>query len=72
MPKWIEHLITESDNHTYDAIRIMAVFAMLEFMIKSLHNFDPISFGQGFGYMAAGVGVALALKPETKAADGTP
>lgn len=73
MPEWIKNALTETNNHTYDLVRILTVCSVLLFLILTAYDvvvvhrpFDMVNFGTGFGVLIAGVGAALALKPETK------
>ena len=68
--------ITESDNATLDAIRLLAVIAVviglslqvwvvIRWVGPSPQLFDFQAFGLGLGAVFAGVGAALKLKPES-------
>ena len=69
----LKQLLTETDNHTQDLFRWLAVLAVFAGIIYSgydlicLHNpFNFTTYGSGVGLLLAGVGAALAMKPETK------
>lgn len=72
MPKWLKLLLTESDNYTYDIVRILAVFSVVEFLSLQIyvtitsHAFDGVGFGAGIGGVLVATGAALKLKPESK------
>lgn len=73
MPKWIDDALTETNNHTYDIVRILALTGAVQYLGLNLYevihmskDFDMLNFGIGLGSVFAGVGVALKLKPETK------
>ena len=71
-------MLTESDNSTVDAIRVLALVAVIIGLALQIwvvvrwigpapQPFDFQAFGIGVGALFGGVGVALKLKPETQA-----
>ena len=71
-------MLTESDNSTVDAIRVLAlisviiglalqVWVVVRWIGPAPQPFDFQAFGIGVGALFGGVGVALKLKPETQA-----
>ena len=72
---WLKQMLTESDNATFDAVRVLAVLAILVGLALQVwvvirwigpapQPFDMLTFGTGLGAVFGGVGVALKLKPE--------
>ena len=71
--EWLKQLLTESDNHTQDLFRWLAVLSVLVGLGLSIYSvafkgqsFDMIQFGTGIGLLLAGTGAALAMRPESK------
>ena len=64
--------LTGIDNQTIDPGRVGGAAATAVFLALSIadmainHHFDPLAFGGGFGALASGVGVLLALKAPTE------
>ncbi len=69
-------ILTESDNRTVDAVRVLAVLAVviglalqvwvvIRWVGPAPQPFDFQEFGLGLGAVFAGVGAALKLKPES-------
>lgn len=71
----LRQLMTESDNHTHDLYRYLAVLSIVVglglniYAVLKGQPFDMQTFGIGTGALFAGVGVALGLKKETKDAE---
>ena len=74
---FFKDIFTESDNSTYDHIRVLAILAVviglslqvwvvIRWVGPSPQPFDFQQFGIGVGSVFAGVGAALKLKPESK------
>ena len=70
-------MLTESDNSTVDAIRVLALISVIIGLALQVwvvvrwigpvpQPFDFQAFGIGVGALFGGVGVALKLKPETQ------
>lgn len=73
MKAFLNQLMTESNNHTQDVFRWLAVLSVLGGIIYAgydlihLHNpFNFATYGTGVGALLAGAGAALAMKPESK------
>ena len=77
MSRFFKDLCTESDNDTYDHVRILAVIAVIiglglqvwvviRWVGPQPQPFDFQNFGIGLGALFGGVGAALKLKPESK------
>lgn len=70
MPIWLKHLLTLSDNTTYDIVRVLAVVSFIQYLgsegwvLYKTTVFDAQSFGIGLGAVIAGVGVALKFNPD--------
>jgi len=70
MPTFLKHLLTLSDNSTYDIVRVLAVVSLIQFLgsegyvVYKSGAFDAQSFGMGLGAVIAGVGVALKFNPD--------
>jgi hypothetical protein len=71
-------MLTESDNSTVDAVRVLALVAVVIGLALQIwvvvrwfgpapQPFDFQNFGIGVGALFGGVGVALKLKPESQA-----
>jgi hypothetical protein len=71
-------MLTESDNSTIDAIRVLAlvsviiglalqIWVVVRWFGPAPQPFDFQNFGIGVGALFGGVGVALKLKPESQA-----
>jgi hypothetical protein len=71
-------MLTESDNSTVDAVRVLALVAVIIGLALQIwvvvrwfgpapQPFDFQNFGIGVGALFGGVGVALKLKPESQA-----
>jgi hypothetical protein len=71
-------MLTESDNSTVDAVRVLALVAVIIGLALQIwvvvrwfgpapQPFDFQNFGIGVGALFGGVGIALKLKPETQA-----
>lgn len=67
-PGWLREMITEADNATHDAKRIIGLGMAGQFMWLNAHAvvfnhqaFDPVAFGTGAGAVIAGLGVAIGL-----------
>jgi hypothetical protein len=71
-------MLTESDNSTIDAIRVLALVAVIIGLALQIwvvvrwfgpapQPFDFQNFGIGVGALFGGVGIALKLKPESQA-----
>lgn len=71
MRKFISDLFTESDNKTWDLIRIIAGLlsvSVVGFTVLSLlkgNAFDMMNFGTGTGALLGGIGAALGFKKDT-------
>lgn len=64
MPVWLRELLTEADNSTPDFLRIIAVLGVLVFLglaVVNWSNFEPISFGTGFGAVLLAAGSAVRI-----------
>ena len=73
MKDLLRQLFTESNNHTQDVFRWLAVLSVLAgifyagYDLIHLHNaFNFTTYGTGVGVLLAGAGAALYMKPETK------
>jgi len=75
--KLMRDILTDTDNATYDAIRILAVLSIIvglglqiwvviRWIGPAPQTFDFQDFGVGLGAVFAGVGAALKLQPEAK------
>jgi hypothetical protein len=71
-------MLTESDNSTIDAIRVLAlvsviiglalqIWVVVRWFGPAPQPFDFQNFGIGVGALFGGVGIALKLKPESQA-----
>jgi hypothetical protein len=71
-------MLTESDNSTVDAVRVLALVAVIIGLALQIwvvvrwfgpapQPFDFQNFGIGVGALFGGVGIALKLKPESQA-----
>jgi hypothetical protein len=70
-------MLTESDNSTVDAVRVLALVAVIIGLALQIwvvvrwfgpapQPFDFQNFGIGVGALFGGVGIALKLKPESQ------
>lgn len=66
-------MMTETDNRTHDLFRYIAVVSAVVGLALQVHvvvwksqAFDFQQFGIGVGVLFAGIGAALAMKPEVK------
>lgn len=70
MPSWLKQNLTLNDNVTFDIFRILAVYALLQFLGSELYiliktnSFDAMGFGTGIGAVLIAIGAALKLKPD--------
>jgi hypothetical protein len=71
-------MLTESDNSTVDAVRVLAlvsviiglalqIWVVVRWFGPAPQPFDFQNFGIGVGALFGGVGIALKLKPESQA-----
>jgi len=64
--------LTGIDNSTHDVGRITLLIGVIVFCVNSVWSvyfsraFDAVSFGTGFGLLAAGIGGLLKLKEGTE------
>lgn len=72
MKQFLKHLLTESDNATFDLSRVLAALSILSGLGLQAYAvgwkgqpFDMQVFGVGTGALFAGVGVALGMKKDT-------
>ena len=71
MRKYLQNLLTETDNKTFCPVRIIAILGALQYLGISAahyiqhHIFDPQGYAVGFGALLGGIGVALGLKKDT-------
>ena len=71
--KFLNDLFTETDNHTFDLAKILAVLAVVNGLALATYEvvhkgtpFDFQSFGAGVGILFAGLAAVLGFKKETK------
>lgn len=72
-------MFTETDNRTHDVFKYLALMTVViahglqvYVVVWKGQPFDMQQFGIGIGALFAGVGAALMMKPESKAAAGAP
>lgn len=72
MKQIARHAFTESNNETYDVVRILSGIVVLDCLVLASwsviaqhHPFDVQAFGIGIGALFTGLGAALKLKPES-------
>jgi hypothetical protein len=71
LPKFLLHILTETDNKTFCPIRIIALVGSLQYLGMNLAHyiqhavFAPQDFAVGLGALLAGTGGALCLKKDT-------
>lgn len=71
MKKYLQDLLTETDNKTFCPVRIIAILGALQYLGLAVVNyaqhgvFDAQNYAIGFGALLGGVGVALGLKKES-------
>ena len=57
-------LLTEADNATPDFLRIMAVLGVVVFLglaVANWQEFEPVTFGTGFGAVLVAAGAAVRI-----------
>jgi hypothetical protein len=76
LPKFLLHILTESDNSTFCPVRLIALLGSFQYMGMGIANyvqhaaFDPQGYAIGFGALLGGVGVALGLKKDHNGGEG--
>ena len=71
MMKYLQNLLTETDNQTFCPVRILALLGALQYLGLTFAHyiqhqvFDPQGYAVGFGALLGGIGVALGLKKDT-------
>jgi len=70
---WLHRLLTGSDNHTPDIVRILGALMGIQFIVNSgwalVHleqAWDPTAYGTGAGLVLAAIGAALGMKALTE------
>ena len=77
MRKFFLNWITEPDNKTFCPVRFLSIAAVVEFLALSVHvfyrtgAFDMQAYGVGFAALIGGVGIALGIKKDSPASDGS-
>jgi hypothetical protein len=76
MKQAMKQMFTGRDNITVDAVRVLAVAAVVEALALTAYvvvwraeHFDMQTFGIGLAAIFASVGIALKLKAETEPSD---
>jgi hypothetical protein len=66
---WLHRLLTGSDNHTPDVVRILGALMGIQFIVNSGYAlvhlqqaWDPSAYGTGAGLVLAAIGAALGMK----------